>query len=265
MTIPHDHYLKFVENSVLEETLFFHNRGTYTVDKLTGHTSTLHHLRGSELERMTGNELPLDIIHTPTMETKLQPPDRLHPLTRNDSCEHFNMGSMPFELVKQLLTPLLKKRDSHYGRGYPSGGALYPVEVFCYDLGRRVTDWPLESRLLHLLPSSRCFEAHATNVDDTKLINALTPPCFTLGTPAIAIVYCIYLPKTIFKYRYRGYRLALMEAGSMYMLVDLKCKELNLSNRVWSGFTDHQLTCGLALNPTLFLPACIQYIGPRNE
>lgn len=47
----------------------------------------------------------------------------------------------------------------------------------------------------------------------------------------------------------------------MYMLTDLRCKELHLESRPWSGYTDHQITKSLNLNPALFLPVCIQLIG----
>ncbi|MDZ3993786.1 SagB/ThcOx family dehydrogenase [Pseudomonas sp. Teo4] len=263
MSIPHDYYLKFISNEVLDDTLIYHNKGNFVIHKATQHFSTLHHIPNKELEQLTGNELKLNISQSTSSCQNLSLPvlPVEHHLRRNDSCAKFDNGPLDFCKVQALLAPLLKKENCGYNRGYPSGGALYPVEVFCCNLNNQVNHWPTDSNCLHLLPSSRKFENYSPEINIHELQKSLIPEPFDLGTPSIALIYCIYLPKAIFKYRYRGYRLAHMEAGSMYMLVDLRCKELRLESRLWSGFSDHELAQRLNLNPTLFLPACIQFIG----
>lgn len=263
MLTSHDQYLKYTAPDVIDETLAFHAKGNYTIHKATQHLSTLHQIPLKDLEKLTGNELILDTLtkesaHPSLNLTSLPPP---HPLQRNNSCEYFDQRTLHFDTVQSLLAPLLVKSDSTYRRGYPSGGALFPIEVFCINLNNRVEAWPTESSALHLLSSSRTLEAHSPTINSQTLFRAITPQNTTIGTPALALIYFIYLPKALFKYRYRGYRLSLMEAGSMYMLTDLRCKELGLHCRPWSGFTDHQITKNMSLNPTLFLPACIQLIG----
>lgn len=263
MNISHDEYLKFTSPEVMDETLAFHAKGNYTVHKSTQHLSTLHHIPENDLEKLTGNELKLNPF-TDSIKNKtsaLTPLPTAHPLHRNSSCERFEKRSLHFNTVQALLAPLLVKSTSTYRRGYPSGGALYPIEVFCINLNKTIEQWPIESDALHLLASSRTLEAHSPSINVTQLIDAITPQNVDIGSPALALVYFIYLPKALFKYRYRGYRLSLMEAGSMYMITDLRCKELHLESRPWSGYTDHQITKSLNLNPVLFLPACIQLIG----
>ncbi|MHC6224736.1 nitroreductase family protein [Pseudomonas sp. X10] len=262
MNIPHDYYLKFIENEVIYNTLLFHNRGNFVIHKSTQHFSTLHHIPQNELPILTGNELRLNPFPEQLRSRiALSPLAQNHTLKRNDSCEKFKKRTIPFTDVKKILSPLLRKEGSTYRRGYPSGGALYPVEVFCCNLENRITAWPSSNKTLHLLSNSKQLESHSPNINQDKLKNALIPKPSNLGHPALALIYCIYLPKAIFKYRYRGYRLAHMEAGSMYMLTDLRCKELHLDSRLWSGFTDHEVAQGLRLNPSLFLPACVQFIG----
>lgn len=262
MTISHDYYLKFLANDVFEETLSFHSKGNFTIHRSTKHFTTLHHLSESELKTLTGNEIKLypdiatehDQHHIPQINTE-------HPLSRNESCNEFFGQSIPFQNIGKLLSPLLGKPEHKFKRGYPSGGALYPVEVFCCNLSSKNTDWPKNQNILHLLPRSRKFEPLASNINTNTLLQAITPGPSDIGSPSAAIIYFMYLPKSLFKYRYRGYRLALMEAGSMYMLIDLRCKELHLQNRMWSGFSDYQITKTLKLNPALFLPLCVQLIG----
>ncbi|WP_296234582.1 SagB/ThcOx family dehydrogenase [Pseudomonas sp. UBA4617] len=263
MSVPHDHYLTFVSSEILDETLAFHAKGNYTVHKTTQHASTLHHIPKKTLEELTGNELPLNILNNELSDKALNLPTLKagHHLKRNESCDHFTESNLNFGTIKSLVSPLLTKNEHPYKRGYPSGGALYPIEVFLVNLGNKIFQWPSDCNALHLLPSSRTFEIHSPGIDSNKLSQAILPKESTIGTPALALIYLAYLPKALFKYRYRGYRLALMEAGSMYMLIDLRCKELSLNSRPWSGFTDHEVTKNLDLNPALFIPLCIQFVG----
>lgn len=247
----------------MDETLAFHAKGNYTIHKSIQHLSTLHHIPAKDLESLTGNELKLNTLTSSNTNKipSLAPLPTAHPLHRSNSCERFKKRSLHFNMVQELLAPLLVKSTSTYKRGYPSGGALYPIEVFCINLNDTIEQWPTESDALHLLASSRTLEAHSPSINTTQLIAGITPQNIDIGSPALALIYFIYLPKALFKYRYRGYRLSLMEAGSMYMLTDLRCKELHLESRPWSGYTDHQITKSLNLNPALFLPVCIQLIG----
>ncbi|QCI12054.1 SagB/ThcOx family dehydrogenase [Pseudomonas putida] len=263
MSIIHDQYLYFTPHDVIDETLAFHAKGNYTIHRATQHCSTLHNIPTEALESLTGQELKLDIFSNPHDQAaaRLEQLQLNHHLNRNNSCTSFTHRPLHFSTVQELLSPLLRKEDSNYRRGYPSGGAIYPIEVFCINIEKKVKNWPASSDALHLLPGSRKLEAHSPNINTHKLSQSITPENENIGSPTLALVYCLYLPKAVFKYRYRGYRLALLEAGSMYMLMDLRCKELNLNSRIWSGFTDHQLIKNLDLNPTLFLPACVQLIG----
>jgi len=261
-TVPHDYYLKFMDVSVFDDILKFHSKTNFTIHKAVEPITSLHFLPAAILEQLTGNELKfypdMDLtIQTPTIEhLKL-----CNPLSRIDSCSFFPKQKLSFDKIKKLISPLLTKTSSTYKRGYPSGGALYPIEVFLCNLSENITDWPCNENILHLLPQSKKFEIIQCSADREKLIQAIIPSPNQIGSPNIAIVYAVYIPKTIFKYRHRGYRLAHLEAGSMYMLIDLMSKQLQLPNRVWSGYCDNMLSKCLGLNPTLLFPLCVQLIG----
>jgi SagB-type dehydrogenase family enzyme len=259
--IPHDYYLKFLDQKVMEDTLEFHSKGNFTIHDCVKNISILHNLPPQTLSDLTGNELQLypDMDITTKGETlnALEPTSPLH---RNQSCDFFDDQNITFDLIKKLISPLLRISKDTHKRGYPSAGALYSVEVFCCSLSPKNT-WPCPEKILHLLPHSRKFEIMQGSYDANSIKEAILPKGSKIGNPSLAIVYVMYMPKTLFKYRYRGYRLALMETGSIYMLIDLQCKHLNIKSRQWSGYTDNMLCKVIGLNPTLFFPACVQLIG----
>ena len=79
--------------------------------------------------------------------------------------------------------------------------------------------------------------------------------------PNLCILYLVHIKKSIFKYRYRGYRHALMEVGSMYQQVAMVSQSLGLGSTVWSGFNDYQVMDELGLDRRMFLPLTMQFLG----
>lgn len=259
-TMPHDYYLKFTDSEVLSDIQAVHNKGNYTLHSAFKHMSYLHSLTPFDLDSLTGKELHLypDMnLSTPLHRASITH----HALMRNESCVTFKKSNIAFSTIEQLISPLLNTHPTSHKRGYPSGGALYPVEVFICSLNESPEHWPFVEKVLHLLPYSRALETVQNTLSSKHLKDSILCPPSTLGTPALALVYVAYWPKTLFKYRYRGYRLALMEAGSMYMLIELQAKALDLRCRLWSGFTDSMLCKSLGLNPALFSPLCVHFIG----
>lgn len=257
-SLPSDYYLRFSDPDVLEDINKFHKKGSFIFHESVSDISHLHNLSNTDLEQLTGNELLLKPSLSNTIddlsEYSLNPLDHLH---RNTSCDFFSSKPVPFNIVKNLVSPLLSKGKTHK-RGYPSGGALYPVECFICSLNK---DNPWQENILHLLPKTKSFEVVESSFDIEFLEKAILPNNSNIGKPSFAVIYVGYIPKTIFKYKYRGYRLALMETGSMYMLLDLNAKRLGLRNRVWSAYTDDQVCKALGLNPALAFPFAVQFFG----
>ncbi|WAH55617.1 SagB/ThcOx family dehydrogenase [Pseudomonas silvicola] len=259
--IPHEHFLKSCDPQVLDETLAFHALGNYCLHPATSNLTILHGIDHSTLTLLSGKELRYDLLQENTLNSEnLGPLPPNSPLNRDRSCDRFTDDPISFPTVKGLLSALTTASAEGHHRLYPSGGALYPVDVFCCRLGPGNDRWPSESDILHLLPASRKLEIIVATQPDDYLKEALLGQSF-IGTPYLALIYVAFLPKTLFKYRYRGYRLALMEVGSMYMLVDLQCRALGLKNRVWSGYTDHMVSNALSINPGLAVPLCVQFVG----
>lgn len=257
--IPHDYYLRFLDGSVYEDTLSFHTKGNYVIHDAFKRLTALHFLESKHLAAMTGNELRL----YPDMDRcfPINAQIKTGGLIRSESCCSFSNTNLPFSLIEELITPLMPTSKGGYKRGYPSGGALYPIEVFVCSLMADNSTWPCPEKILHVLPNSADFEIMQNTECTDQLKEALLSAPGNIGSPSLAIVYAAYLPKMLFKYRYRGYRLALMEAGSLYMLIELQAKRLQLRTRLWSAYTDTMLCKAIGLNPALFLPLCVHFVG----
>ncbi|MGE8188304.1 SagB/ThcOx family dehydrogenase [Pseudomonas sp. NPDC086278] len=258
--IPHDYYLRFIDPVAYDEVLDFHTKGNFLIHEAFKDSTALYFLNPKDLACLTGNELHLypDMQRClPLNYTKKAQGD----LNRNESCERFSESVISFDVVERLMTPLISKSKKTYKRGYPSGGALYPIEVFVCSLMQDHQTWPCPEKILHLLPQTAQFEIIQGSENTDGLRSAILAAPADIGSPSVAIVYAAYLPKTFFKYRYRGYRLALMEVGSIYMLIELQAKKLKLRSRLWSAYSDTMLCKAIGLNPTLFLPLCVHFLG----
>lgn len=264
-SIPHDYYLRYVDALVYDEVLDFHCKGNFVFHKAFKSRTRLHCFDEKLVAQLAGNELHLYPDMDFTVEIEISQAEREKSLYRNESCERFSSSSIKFSDIEKLVLPLLSRSESSFKRGYPSGGALYPVEVFVCSLATEHFTWPCVGRVLHLLPKSRKFEVmqHPVGVEDIKAA-LLTSP-HDIGQPDFAIIYMVYMPKNLFKYRYRGYRMALMEVGSMYMLIEFQAKNLGLACRLWSAYTDSMVCKVLGVNPGLFLPVCVHFVGGQHE
>lgn len=257
--IPHDYYLRFLDPVVQDQVLEFHNKGNYIIHEAFKNSTALHFIDPKHLATLTGNELKL----YPDLDIclPLKTTEKSGCLHRNDSCESFTNQNIDFSIIEKLVSPLVVKNSDSYKRGYPSGGALYPIEVFVCSLMDDESTWPCPEKILHLLPQSAKFEIMQDTECTKDLRSAILSAPGSIGSPSLAIIYAAYLPKTMFKYRYRGYRLALMEAGSVYMLIELQAKKLQLRSRLWSAYTDTMVCKAIGLNPAIFLPLCVHFFG----
>lgn len=167
-----------------------------------------------------------------------------------------------FRIIEKLLVNAFSSPDiTSVRRPYPSGGAQYPVEVFLCRLSENMENWRTDTNVYHYLPLSRALEPVA-ECDTQELYRSLSGgDAERLGRPHFALVYCIIYEKALFKYRYRGYRMALMEAGSMYQNAGLIGDKIGLKNRVWAGFTDSYVAKTMNLDQRTATPVIVQFFG----
>lgn len=143
-------------------------------------------------------------------------------------------------------------------RPYPSGGALYSAETLVI-VGEAVRGVP-PFTVAHYLPVSKKFELlpgqfgreSFEGISNTKGVS-------------FYLAYFINLKKAIFKYRSRGYRLAVLEVGSMYQQITNIAQEHGVASRVLAGFSEYEVTKNCGLDSRLMLAAAIQAFSFEEE
>jgi SagB-type dehydrogenase family enzyme len=122
-------------------------------------------------------------------------------------------------------------------RTVPSGGALYPLEV--YVVPARVQD--LEPGLYHFDPLRHVLEACSPAASPLEVLtDAAIYPEIVAGCSATVLVTGMFW-RSRFKYGLRGYRFVLLEAGHLAQNVLLACEGLRLAAVPLGGFYDRPL------------------------
>lgn len=185
----------------------------------------------------------------------------LKPHERKPSLNAFSPEKIDFFDVKKLLLQSFSA-DENGRRPYASAGGLYPVEPLVFLFPERLTGFSSHK------PGCYHFRAITKKL---QLIKAMEHVFFydqllhgILGeneTPAFCVLYTAVMSKATFKYRYRGYRHAVMEAGSMYQKATDVSDQMGLRTTVWSGFSEQQLIYALNLDHSVYLPLTMQFFG----
>ena len=118
-------------------------------------------------------------------------------------------------------------------RTAPSGGALYPLEI--YAACPRIDE--LEAALFHYDPLRHRLE-RLHSLDSRGPTADLTPyPELLAGAPLLVIVTAMFW-RSRFKYGARAYRFVLLEAGHVAQSLLLAAEALRLSATPVGGFFD---------------------------
>jgi SagB-type dehydrogenase family enzyme len=120
-------------------------------------------------------------------------------------------------------------------RAVPSGGALYPLELYAVVL--RVGD--LKPGLYHFDPLSPGLEVIRLGVAAEELAALSTDPGIVFSCAVLVFVAAIF-GRTRFKYGLRGYRFALLEAGHVAQNVVLATTALGLAAVPLGAFYDRR-------------------------
>jgi SagB-type dehydrogenase family enzyme len=121
-------------------------------------------------------------------------------------------------------------------RSAPSGGALYPLEL--YVACRRVEG--VAGALHHYDPLRHGLEELRPLTGDEELV-ALTPYEELVGHCAALVVICGMLWRSRFKYGARAYRFTLTEAGHVAQSLLLAVEALGLASTPVGGFFDRRV------------------------
>lgn len=133
--------------------------------------------------------------------------------------------------------------DARSFRTVPSGGALYPLEV--YFAARDVTG--LEAGLYHFDPIQHRLTRLADRACCDRIGAAFIQRDVADGAPLLMLV-CGNFYRSTFKYGARGYRFALIEAGHVLQNANLAACAAGLALRPLAGYFDRQLDAALSLD-----------------
>jgi SagB-type dehydrogenase family enzyme len=128
-------------------------------------------------------------------------------------------------------------------RAVPSGGGLYPLELFAFAL--RVDG--VEPGLYHFDPLRRVLEVVQVGDQAEELAAAMVYPDPATRCAVFLVVTAVFW-RTRFKYGLRGYRFALLEAGHVVQNASLAATALDLASVPLAGFFDGRMDALLGLD-----------------
>jgi SagB-type dehydrogenase family enzyme len=135
-------------------------------------------------------------------------------------------------LDRQRLATLL---DAGYGvrrrdrRTVPSGGALYPLELYL-----------LEHGVFRYDPELHALEEHDDADPWSAFVAACPVPEVANGAAAVILVLAVF-GRSRFKYGQRGYRFTVLEAGHVVQNVVLAAAALDIAALPFGGFYDAKI------------------------
>lgn len=215
----------------------------------------LFHLNSSHV-RATPAQMPPDPEHKPSVR-------RLHPgarcialggadfdiplplgaaLAARRSIRDFSETILPADLLGKLLFTcagvngtLAFEGVSLGARTYPSGGALYPLEI--YPVIQHVDG--IADGIYHYDPfAHELAEIRTGNVHEQ--FGAMTFGQATLATANVILFITAVLERSMWKYGQRGYRYVWIEAGHIAQNLYLVCGALGLASVAVGGFYDEE-------------------------
>lgn len=120
-------------------------------------------------------------------------------------------------------------------RAAPSGGALFPLELYIY--ATRVEG--LESGLYHFDPEDMSLDVLRTGDEIDRLAPILVQADLARQAAALVFVTAVFYRST-FKYGDRGYRFVLLEAGHLAENAILAAGSIELASASIGGFADRE-------------------------
>jgi SagB-type dehydrogenase family enzyme len=241
---------------MLDDVLHFHNKGNVCADLQFRNRIIPHNLSLDELRVLERSDYEINPFHD---EEIFCDAEREISIRRARSAQFFGKEWISFSKIKTLLkNSFAAARDG--SRPYPSGGALYPVEVICLVFSERIKGSP-PSGFYHYRPTSNVLQPIKLMASDEMRKTVYSMELKDVNTPHFAFLYVGVVGKMLVKYRYRGYRYALMETGGMYQQADLIAQALNLKNKLYSGFNDHEIIKLIGIDRMNFIPFVLQSFG----
>lgn len=218
------------------------------------------------LNRM--NELHDSLIYRGFRSIRL--PDALNPLrpslgkviATRSSIRNMTTSVMSMTQLSTLLhysygiTQWKHQESPRPSRAVPSGGALYPLEVFFYTAHVK----GLCPGLYYFNPSHRNLRLLRRGEDSARIAECLLQPDIGLRASMVIFITALF-ERSVFKYGDRGYRYAMLEAGHVAQNIALVCNGLGLASVPLGGFYDREIDAYLEVDGILHSTIYIAAVG----
>ena len=165
---------------------------------------------------------------------------------------------------KPVTLPLLSRvlwaaqgitEDGGFKRAAPSGGALYPIDVYAA-VGRRGVQG-LKEAVYRYDPPRHALEKQSEGDAREGIARAALRQMWAARAPVILVLTAEYRRITV-KYGERGKRYAMIEVGHIGENIFLQCNALGLSAGIIGAFDDHEvgraIGAGKSHEPLIIMP-----------
>ncbi len=196
--------------------------------------------------------LPYDgypIIELPTSQTRL-PMSLEQAILGRRSVRNLCPQPVPLRDVSTVLHCAYgitrDNAQTTYPRAFrvvPSGGALYPLELYFY--GSSVTG--LATGLYHYNPTKNHLRLLRKGDASETLAQALIQPELVQQCSLLIFITAVF-ERSIFKYGERGYRFIMLETGHVAQNINLVTVALGLGSVNIGGFLDRNVDAWLGLD-----------------
>lgn len=155
-------------------------------------------------------------------------------LTKRKSTREFSKDKVSLKKISNLLFFSAGLNDQRDGlRFYPSAGAKFPLEIYLISLNTEIVrglyHYSAKGHVLEELLTFRSFDVSAYFNQDW------------VGDAAFIILISAVFDRNISKYKDRGYKYILMEAGHLGQNFYINSAALNLGCCAVGGFVDDEL------------------------
>jgi len=153
-------------------------------------------------------------------------------------------------------------RDQGFPRPFrvvPSGGALYPLEIYFHS--SQVNG--LSPGLYHYNPSENQVKLLREGDQTRRLSLALVQQNLALDSAMMVFITALFA-RSSFKYRERGYRFVLLEAGHVAQNLNLVANALGLGTVNIGGFFDREVDALLELDGVVHSIVYCIAVGARG-
>ncbi|WP_166291458.1 SagB/ThcOx family dehydrogenase [Photorhabdus stackebrandtii] len=195
---------------------------------------------------------------------ELNMPERKKAIRRPPSCRSFSDKKIDYQLLLECLSNAMTS-DYNGRREYSSAGGLYATEIFIAIDSHCIFNAPENLKSgYYYLDNNMGKLVLISEMDSCELKSYIMSDDSYFKSSSFQVITVINTPKSIFKYKERGFRNSMIEIGAIHHILREVFSDKNIYSCESAEFDDHRLLCGLKLNPRVFKPILVQHFGYKK-